>query len=149
MTEIRKSAFINPCWQRPSRKQPCTTPCTLCGLIIVRPGQTRHDMDIFEHTLIKVALMLGIIWPAVFVLVFLDRLRGSSMSFFGGGRYHLPKIWRPLSWQRHLIRLPYYCVCIPAFALCCLFIFPPLYMVELGTKLLARISGRAAKKAEK
>lgn len=36
-TEMRKSAFMEPLRKRLQRNQPCTMPCTHCGLIPVRP----------------------------------------------------------------------------------------------------------------
>jgi hypothetical protein len=106
-------------------------------------------MEILEHALVIFAAMLAIVWPAVFVVVLIDKLRGTSMgSFFTGGRYHLPKNLRPLSWQQHLIRLPLYCVIVPAFAMCLLFLLPPLYVIELPGRLRARFSGRGRDKSE-
>jgi len=101
-------------------------------------------MDFLKHILLGLAGTLAIGWTAVFVVVFLDRLRGRGVppSFFRGGRYHLPKNLRSLSWHQHLIRLPLYCVGIPAFALCCLIILPPLYVIDLGGKFRAKCSGR-------
>jgi preprotein translocase subunit SecG len=106
-------------------------------------------MATFEHALIILALMFCVVWPSIFVVVLLDKIRGTNMgSFFGGGRYHLPKNLRPLSWQKHLIRLPLYCVIIPAFAMCCLLILPPLYVIKLGARLRIRFFGRTLEKTE-
>ena len=57
---------------------------------------------------LRVALvMLAIIWSAVFLLALIDRLRGATLRFFGGGRYHLPDL-PALRWWQHMIRLPLY-----------------------------------------
>jgi hypothetical protein len=108
-------------------------------------------MQIVENGLFGLAIMLGIAWPAVFLLMLIDKLRGTSMGgFFSGGRYHLPKNLQLLSWHQHLILLPLYCVFFPCLALYCVMIIPPMYVFELGTRLWLKWSGKlkAPKKPE-
>jgi hypothetical protein len=100
-------------------------------------------MQIIENALLNLAIMIGIAWPAVFLLMIIDKVRGTSMGgFFRGGRYHLPKYVRHLSWHQHLIRLPLYCVFVPCFALCWLLIAPPFFVCHLGASLRMKLAGK-------
>ena len=82
--------------------------------------------------------MLILVWAAVFVVVFIDKLRGrTNPRFFGKGRYHLPKA-RPLAWWKHLLLTPFYCIFILLMALVWLFLIPPMFLIELPARLKAR-----------
>jgi hypothetical protein len=82
-------------------------------------------MQTFKDAIIGLAIMVGIGWPAVLVVFFLDRIRGRSVPrFFGGGRYHVPKL-PPLPWWQYLFRLPVYCLVVLALSVCWLVILPP------------------------
>lgn|SRR5258708_39693865 len=107
------------------------------------PLRTSHDMETPKDVFIGLAMLVGIAWPAVFVVVLLDRLRGRSVPrFFGGGRHHFPKL-PPLPWWHHLIRLPLYSVVILVLALGCILFLAPMFVVELPARLRARFTGRA------
>jgi len=106
------------------------------------------NTEFFEYALLLFAVMLGIVWTAVFVVVAYDKFLGRKVPrFFGAGGYH-PVTPLPLPWWRHLIRFPLYCVGIIALPLCMLFILPPMYVVELAGRWRARFSGRDPNRCE-
>jgi hypothetical protein len=102
--------------------------------------RTEHHliMDTLKEVGIAFVGMLGLAWAAVFVVVFIDKLRGRSVPrFLGCGRYHVPKP-RPLAWWQHLLLSPVYCLFILLMSLLWLFFFPPMFIIELPARLKAR-----------
>ena len=96
-------------------------------------------MEILEHVLIILAMMPAIMWPAVFVVVLIDKLRGRSMpSFFGGGGRHHFLNRRPLAWWQHVLLSPVYLLGLAFIALLWLFFAPPMFIIELPARLKAR-----------
>ena len=74
-------------------------------------------MDTLKEAGIIFVGMLILAWAAVFVVVFIDKLRGRTPPrFFGGGHCHVPKP-NPLVWWKHLLLSPIYCVLILLLAL--------------------------------
>ena len=96
-------------------------------------------MDTLKEIGLTFVGMLVLAWAAVFVVVFIDRLRGhSSPRFFGGsGRHHFPNR-RPLAWWQHVLLSPVYLIFFTLMALLWLFFAPPMFIVELPARLKAR-----------
>ena len=86
-------------------------------------------MEILEHILVGIAMILGIGWPAVFICALISRARGTMPRFFSGGSRHFMNR-KPMTWQQHLIRLPLYIIFFVVFGLCCLILLPPMFVVE-------------------
>jgi hypothetical protein len=84
-------------------------------------------------------LTLVLVWAAVFLLAFVDRLRGTSLRFFGGGRYHVPRL-PSLAWWQHAIRVPYYALVLLSLTFFYIAIFPPMFVVDLPRRLRERSS---------
>jgi hypothetical protein len=98
----------------------------------------KMSLETFKEASMGFALLLGLGWSAVFVVMLLDKVRGRPTTVFSsGGIYHRPKI-RPLAWWQHAIRFPLYCVFVPAFAICLLILVPPTRIVALASKAKAR-----------
>ena len=92
--------------------------------------------------LVGVAMWAGIVWPAVFLGVYLERHRRRFMPrFLGDVRCYLPKQQRVV-WWRGLPRLPLSCVFMFYVALVNFLILPPMFIVELPARLRARAAAR-------
>jgi hypothetical protein len=87
-------------------------------------------IEILKNVLICFVMLLGIGWTAVFICALMDKSRGRDLPSFGRGGVRHFRERRPLVWWQHLIRLPLYLIFIPTFALCCLILLPPMFMVE-------------------
>jgi hypothetical protein len=91
---------------------------------------------------LRIALvMLMLVWLAVFLLAFIDRLRGSSLSFFTGGRYHLPR-FPAVPWWQHVLRSLLYVVALLSLVFFCIAIVPPMFIVDLPRRLRDRASAK-------
>jgi hypothetical protein len=96
-------------------------------------------MEIIEHALIILAMIPAIAWPAVFVVVLIDKLRGRSIpSFFGGvGRHHFLNR-RPLTWWQIVLLSPVFLLGLAFIAILWLVFAPPMYIIEWPARLKAR-----------
>lgn len=88
-------------------------------------------MEILEQVLIWFAAILGIGWLAVFVCVFVDHRRGTTLRFFSGGKssHGLARL-PPRAWWQNLILMPVACILLPIFGVCWLIIVPPMFVME-------------------
>jgi hypothetical protein len=109
-------------------------------------------METFKTVLICSAMVVGIVWIAVFICALSDKLRGYRPPDFEESEEHEPPTpAAPVPWWKWLLRAPVICLFIPV-AVVLGIIFLPMMVFEFlwgwGARLRARIAGRPVQHIE-
>jgi hypothetical protein len=92
-------------------------------------------MATFKIVLLCSALVVGIVWVAVFLCGLRDRLQGvEPPDFIKGEEEELPPK-EPRPWWQHVLRSPIYALLIVFMVVLGIFLVPPLAVLGGATKL--------------
>jgi len=105
-------------------------------------------METLKTLLICSAMVVGIVWVAVFICGLSDRLRGyQPPDFTEGEEYQLPpKQSRP--WWQHVLLSPFYALLIVLMVMLSILLVPPLVVLGRATKLKAMFFRRGLRKLQ-
>jgi hypothetical protein len=109
-------------------------------------------METFKTVLICLAMVIGIVWIAVFFCALSDKLRGyRPPDVPESEEQESPTPSVPVPWWKWLLRAPLICLFIPVAVVLGIIFLPMMvfeYLWSWGARLRARISGRPVQHIE-